>query len=81
MISRNSMIKLLDFSGLKCPLPVLRLKRELTALKPGSRLKVITTDPAAKKDFEVFCKQSGDQIISCSFMEDKLIHIIEKPKN
>ena len=45
---------ILDVKGLKCPLPVLRAKKALAALDPGSTLDVEATDPAALKDFPAF---------------------------
>jgi tRNA 2-thiouridine synthesizing protein A len=49
----------LDARGLKCPLPVLRARKALGNVAPGGTLSVLTTDPAAPKDFASFCEQSG----------------------
>src|SRR3546814_5873543 len=38
------------FRSLKCPYPVLRTRKALAALPPGSLVKVLTTDPMAKLD-------------------------------
>jgi len=53
----------LDASGLNCPLPLLKAKQSLNALKSGQLLKVICTDPGSVRDFEVFAKQSGHQLL------------------
>lgn len=52
-----------DASGLNCPLPLLRLKKALMAMKSGDVVKVIATDPAAHLDFGVYSDQAGHQII------------------
>ena len=52
----------LDTSGLKCPLPVLKAKKALKTLVPGERLTVIATDPGAMKDFHNFCEATGDTL-------------------
>lgn len=52
-------LHLLDTSGLRCPLPVLRAKKTMAALKAGERLRVIATDPASVIDFRHFCNVSG----------------------
>jgi tRNA 2-thiouridine synthesizing protein A len=54
---------ILDVKGLKCPLPVLRAKKALAALAPGSTLDVEATDPAALKDFPAFCDMTGHVLV------------------
>lgn len=50
---------LVDARGLKCPLPVLRMEKALAALPPGARLTVLATDPMAKVDIPLHCRQHG----------------------
>ena len=50
----------LDLSGLKCPLPVLRTRKALRALKPGDRLQVTCTDPLAAIDLPNLLRETGD---------------------
>jgi len=49
----------IDARGLKCPLPVLKMEKRLAALPPGATLVVLATDPMAKVDIPLFCKQNG----------------------
>ena len=53
----------LDLRGLHCPLPVLRAKKALRALPPGSALEVLADDPLSPVDFEAFCAASGDALV------------------
>lgn len=53
----------LDTSGMRCPLPVLKAKKAITALKPGEVLEIIATDPGSVLDFEVFCSVSGHKLL------------------
>jgi tRNA 2-thiouridine synthesizing protein A len=55
--------QLLDCSGLNCPLPILKTKKALAALPPGGVLEVRATDPGAVKDFEAFCRSTGNQLL------------------
>lgn len=55
----------LDARGLKCPLPVLRARKTLKSLDPGEILVVYATDPAAPRDFEAFCEQTDNELVSC----------------
>ena len=56
----------LDVRGLNCPLPILRAKKALGDLSAGQVLKVMATDPGSVKDFQAFCKQTGNELLSHS---------------
>ena len=56
----------LDVRGLNCPLPILRAKKTLGDLTAGQVLKVIATDPGSVKDFQAFCKQTGNELLAHS---------------
>jgi tRNA 2-thiouridine synthesizing protein A len=49
----------IDARGLKCPLPVLKMEKRLAAVPPGARLVVLATDPMAKIDIPLYCRQHG----------------------
>ena len=46
----------LDVRGLMCPLPVLKARKALKRLAPGTTLAVLATDPASVIDFKHFCE-------------------------
>lgn len=50
---------IIDARGLKCPLPVLKMEKRLAALPPGAVLVVLATDPMAKVDIPLHCRQQG----------------------
>jgi tRNA 2-thiouridine synthesizing protein A len=49
----------IDARGLKCPLPVLKMEKRLAVLPPGAGLIVLATDPMAKIDIPLYCRQNG----------------------
>lgn len=53
----------IDARGLKCPLPVLKMEKRLAALSPGATLLVLATDPMAKVDIPLFCRQNGHDCV------------------
>ncbi|MBT3926494.1 MAG: sulfurtransferase TusA family protein [Rhodospirillaceae bacterium] len=53
----------LDTKGLNCPLPILKAKKALGGLSTGDTLEVLSTDPGAVKDFEAFCRQTGNELL------------------
>lgn len=54
---------LIDARGLKCPLPVLKLEKRLEQLASGERLTVLATDPMAKIDIPLYCRQHGHDCV------------------
>jgi len=68
----------LDASGLNCPLPILRAKKAISALQVGQTLKIIATDPGSVKDFEAFCRQTGNELVSSGEENGKFAFLIKK---
>lgn len=56
----------LDARALSCPLPILRTKKALAGMTSGQVLRIVATDPGAPKDFEVFCRQTGNELVSAT---------------
>jgi tRNA 2-thiouridine synthesizing protein A len=54
----------LDLTGLNCPLPVLRTKKFLSTLSPGTEVQITTTDPTSMSDLQEFCKKTGHILLS-----------------
>lgn len=52
-----------DASGLNCPLPILRTKKALAEMQSGQVLKVTSTDPGSVRDFAMFAKQTGNELL------------------
>lgn len=53
----------IDASGLLCPLPVLKARKRLQAMAPGTVLKVLATDPVAVVDMPHFCAEAGHEFL------------------
>ncbi|MEM8743208.1 MAG: sulfurtransferase TusA family protein [Pseudomonadota bacterium] len=54
---------LLDTTGLRCPIPVLKARKVVRSLEPGDTLEVLATDPGAVPDFEAFCEARGFELL------------------
>ncbi len=48
----------LDVRGLKCPMPIVRAKKELAILAVGDVLKVVATDKGSLLDFQGWARQN-----------------------
>lgn len=67
-----------DARGLACPLPILRTKKSLAQLQSGQVVKVITTDPHAKDDFQAFTDQTGNTLLAQVEQGDALVHFVRR---
>lgn len=69
----------LDARGLNCPLPILRVKKSMQELTAGQTLRVVATDPGSVKDFESFCKQTGNELLESTESKGEFIFLLKKP--
>ncbi|MDD4978645.1 MAG: sulfurtransferase TusA family protein [Gallionella sp.] len=68
----------LNVRKLACPLPILRAKKSLSLMDSGKVLKVVATDKEAPKDFEVFCRQTGNALLVAETEGDEFIFYIRR---
>jgi len=54
---------LLDLSGLRCPLPIVKLNGAIRELAPGAGLEVRATDPAFELDIQAWCRRTGNPLL------------------
>ena len=67
-----------DLKGLKCPLPVLRAKKRLATLAPGSLLWLETTDPLAVIDIPAFCTDEGHRLVEQESADEGHRFLVER---
>jgi tRNA 2-thiouridine synthesizing protein A len=70
--------KELDTRGLNCPLPILRTKKALTDMTSGQVLKIVATDPGSVKDFQAFCKQTGNALLASDAVGAEFVFLMRK---
>lgn len=54
----------IDALGLLCPLPVLKARKRLLAMKAGEVLRLVASDPAAVIDVPHFCVEAGHTLLA-----------------
>jgi tRNA 2-thiouridine synthesizing protein A len=68
----------LDARQLACPLPILRAKKLLSQLDSGQLLRIVATDNGAPNDFEEFCRQTGNVLLSSTAQDGEFIFLIRR---
>jgi len=76
-MAEHKIAKTLDYKGLKCPMPIVKISQEMPKVALGDVLEVLTTDPGALSDFPAWAKTTGQQILETK-QEPGLITIYVK---
>jgi len=76
-MAEYTVAKVLDFKGLPCPMPVVKISQEIGSVKVGEVLEVHTTDPGSISDFPAWAKTTGQQVLEVK-QGDGLIRIFVK---
>jgi TusA-related sulfurtransferase len=75
----NAMIdRELDARGLSCPLPILRAKKALAELESGQILRVVCTDQGSVRDFQAFCRQTGNTLLRQDTVGKEYVHVLQR---
>ncbi|WP_425411173.1 sulfurtransferase TusA family protein [Hyphococcus sp.] len=53
---------ILDLTGYRCPLPVIRTEAALRGMTPGDQVLVRADDPLAALDIPHFCREAGHKV-------------------
>ena len=72
--------KLLDCTGLLCPMPVIKVSKEVKAMQVGQVLKMIATDPGAMKDMEAWARQTGNELLDSQAADKTYTFYVRKKK-
>ncbi|MEZ5792732.1 MAG: sulfurtransferase TusA family protein [Nitratireductor sp.] len=69
--------QVLDTKGLNCPLPILKAKKALKDLPTGGTLEIHATDPGSVKDFEAFCRTTGNELMESKMDGSTYVFLIK----
>lgn len=70
--------KELDVTGMNCPMPLLKAKKAINEMNGGQIVKVLATDPGSVRDFQVFAKQSGHQLLDSGVDDEIFFYYLQK---
>jgi tRNA 2-thiouridine synthesizing protein A len=60
----------LDVTGLRCPLPVIRLAKAARTAPAETVIAVLSTDPAAEPDVAAWCRMRGQELLEQVWLDD-----------
>jgi TusA-related sulfurtransferase len=73
----------LDVRGAKCPIPIVKAKKEIDQMQPGELIEVTATDPGSVPDFKGWATTSKTAFLKEQRTEKEgtseiFIHILER---
>ena len=77
-------LKKLDVRGAKCPIPIVKAKKEIDAMAPGDQLEITATDPGSVTDFQGWVKTNKRAVLKEQRQvkdetgRDLYIHLLER---
>ena len=77
-------LKKLDVRGMKCPIPIVKAKKEIDTMSPGDQLEVTAPDPGSVPDFQGWVKTAKHALLKTQRTEkddtgkELYIHLLER---
>ena len=68
----------LDAKGLRCPIPVVELRKAIKNLSSGEIIIVEATDPGSQRDFEAWCRKTGNSLLESNEIDGVFTYVIKK---
>lgn len=70
--------KVLDCSGMLCPMPVIKTSKAIREVGVGQILKMIATDAGAPSDMEAWSRQTGHALLESTQEEGKFVFYLRR---
>jgi tRNA 2-thiouridine synthesizing protein A len=70
--------KLLDASGLSCPMPVVRAGQTMRGMSPGQVLRIVATDRGSLADIPAWAEDTGNELLEAREVGGKFEFLVRK---
>ncbi len=70
----------LDCKGMLCPMPVVKLAKEIKQMQLGQVLKMIATDKGAPADMQAWSRQTGNELLDSHEENGQFIFFVRRTK-
>ncbi len=68
----------LDFKGLLCPLPVVKLAQTIKQVEIGELVEAVATDPGVMADIPAWTRSTGNELVTLEKRDDKTFRFVVK---
>lgn len=70
----------LDFKGLLCPMPVVKLAQAIKQIQVGEMVEAVATDPGVMADIPAWARTSGNEVVSLEKQEKVFKFVVKRVK-
>ena len=70
--------RLVDASGLSCPMPVVKAAKEMRGLAPGQVLKIVATDHGSLADIPAWAEDTGNELLESRSEDGRYVFLVRK---
>jgi len=70
--------RVLDASGLSCPMPVVKSAKEMRSLQPGQVLKIVATDHGSLADIPAWAEDTGNELLQTQNEGGRYVFLVRK---
>lgn len=63
MSARYNVDKTVDYKGLFCPMPIVKVSKAIAEIEVGQVLEMLADDPGSKADMRAWAKQTGHELL------------------
>jgi tRNA 2-thiouridine synthesizing protein A len=70
--------RVLDASGLSCPIPVVKSAKEMRSLQPGQVLKIVATDHGSLADIPAWAEDTGNELLQTQNEGGRYVFLVRK---
>ena len=72
--------RVLDCKGMLCPMPVIKVSKEIKTMQVGQVLKLIATDKGAPADMQAWSRQTGNELLDSHEESGQFIFFVRRAK-
>ncbi|MBI5301024.1 MAG: sulfurtransferase TusA family protein [Chloroflexi bacterium] len=72
--------RVLDCKGMLCPMPIVKISKEVKAAQIGQVIKMIATDKGAPADMQAWSRQTGNELLDSHEENGTFIFFIRRTK-
>ena len=70
----------LDFKGLLCPMPVVKIAQALKQVQIGELIEAVATDPGVTADIPAWARTSGNELVELEKREKDFRFVVRRMK-
>ncbi|HEY5903029.1 MAG TPA: sulfurtransferase TusA family protein [Anaerolineales bacterium] len=70
----------LDFKGLLCPMPVVKIAQAIKQVQVGELVEAVATDPGVMADIPAWTRTTGHELVSLEKQEKNFLFVVRRLK-